>query len=155
MKKFIEFILLISAAITVLGSCDRYLDGYYDDRYYETNTDFLTLRNYSSDSTVWFIPEAGCKGDLPSELSEWQLISVYRVPPKSAVQLSFDSNDNYETPVETYGINDMMTIYVFKEKVWDKYGWGDIVAGQMWCGKCRLSVEEAVALHGIVTYPMR
>ena len=155
MKRYIFAIMLAALTVTGISSCDRYYDGYYDDRYYETNTQFLTLRNYSSEATVWFIPEAACNGELPAEISEWQAISVYTVPPQSAVQLSFDSEDNYVTPVETYGVDDRMTIYVFKEYVWNNCGWDDIVSGSMWCGKCSLSVADARKLNGIVTYPMR
>lgn len=155
MRKYISSILCTVLALAAAVSCDRYYDGYYDDPYYDTNTYFLTLRNYSSEATVWFIPDAECAGELPQELSEWQKISVYEVQPQSAVQLSFDSEDNYVTPVETYGIGDRMTIYVFKKNVWDNTEWSEIVAGSKWCGKCSLSVEDARKLKGIVTYPMR
>ncbi|MBP9986961.1 MAG: hypothetical protein KBT44_03435 [Bacteroidales bacterium] len=155
MKRHIGYIFLIALAVAGLSSCDRYYDGYYDDLYYETNTVFLTLRNYSSEATVWFIPDVKCDGELPSELSEWQKIAVYAVEPKSAVQLTFDSSDDYVTPVETYGVNDRMAIYVFKKEVWDSHDWPELVTGKMWCGRCSLSVEEARELHSIVTYPMR
>lgn len=155
MKRHIGYLLLTVLAIAILDSCDRYYNGYYDDPFYETNTMFLTLRNYSSDATVWFIPDASCSGELPSELSEWQTIAIYELEPKSAVQLTFDSGDDYVTPVETYGVNDSMSIYVFKKDVWESHGWPELVSGKMWCGRCSLSVEEARKLHGIVTYPMR
>lgn len=151
MKRYIALIAMI-AGLTC--SCDKYYDR-YDPKYYESSTDFLTLRNYSSDATVWFIPAKENSKVLPDELSEWQKISIFEVSGKSAVTLSFDSKDNYVTPVETYGIKDTMAIYVFKKDVWNKNEWKELVRGQKWCGKCVLSVEDALKLQKVITYPMR
>lgn len=155
MRRFFFNIMVTALVFMVLSSCDRYYDGYYDDIHHSTSTGFLNLKNYSSEATVWFIPDAETAGNLPSELSEWQKIDVYEVAPQSSVCLTFDSEDNYVTPVETYGIGDRMEIYVFKKDVWDNYGWAEIVAGRMWCGRFSLSVEEARELNGTVTYPTR
>lgn len=155
MKAYIYNLLVFALVIVTLGSCKGYDKGYYDEKYYETNVNFLTLRNYSSDATVWFVPDVEYAENLPSELSEWQRIAIYDVDAHSSGYITFDSNDNYVTPVETYGVGDKMVIYVFKKDVWEKYEWPEIVAGKMWCGKCSLSVEDARELNGIITYPMR
>lgn len=154
MKKSIIITMLAAA---VLCACDKnyYREGYYDDKYYQSSKEVLTLRNFSSDETVWFVPEQRYAESLPMELSEWDKISVCQVGPHSSYTLDFDSKDNYVTPIETYGPGDRMSIYVFKKSVWEKYSWQEIVEGRMWCGHCTLSVDEAVKLDGIVTYPMR
>lgn len=157
MKKTI-YLIMAAAVALMAAACSKdysYDSGYYDDRYYETSKEVLTLRNFSSDTTVWFIPELECAENLPSELSEWQKIAVTQLLPHSSGTLTFDSNDSYVTPIETYGPDDNLSIYVFKKNVWDNYLWSDIVKDRMWCGHCTLSVEEAIALRGIVTYPMR
>ena len=154
MKRIYSIILAV-AALLVLSACDRYYDGYYDDEYYESSTNFLTLRNFSSDTTVWFIPEKAYAESLPAELSEWQRISIFELWPHSSEILSFDSGDNYETPLETYGVADRFTIYIFKKSVWESYTWQDIVNGKMWCGKCSLTVDDAVAQKRVVSYPIR
>lgn len=146
---------VLPAVVALVCGCDRYYDSEYDERYYETSKDFMTLRNFSSDTTVWFIPERDNAATLPSELSEWQSISVYEIGPHSAMILTFDSNDSYVTPVETYGVEDRMVIYVFKKKVWESNDWSALVSGKMWCGCVSYSVDEIVALNKIVTYPMR
>lgn len=150
-----RYIALIALAAALACSCDKYYEGYYDPEYYKSSKEFLTLRNYSSDATVWFIPAKENSETLPEELSEWQKISIYEINGQSACTLTFDSDDSYVTPVETYGPDDRMVIYVFKKDVWDKHGWAELVTGKMWSGKTSLSVEEAVKLKKIVTYPMR
>ncbi|MBP9987563.1 MAG: hypothetical protein KBT44_06555 [Bacteroidales bacterium] len=152
MKKHIAIIALIAA---LACSCDKYYDGYYDPEYYATSKDFLTLRNYSSDVTVWFIPAKENSETLPDELSEWQKISIYEINGQSARTLTFDSEDNYVTPVETYGIDDEMVIYVFKKEIWDAYEWKDLVKGKKWSGKCSLSVKDALESKSVITYPIR
>lgn len=152
MKRNIAIIALVAA---LACSCDKYYDGYYDPEYYKTSKEFLTLRNFSNDATVWFIPAKENSEVLPDELSEWQKISIYEINGQSALTLTFDSDDNYVTPVETYGINDKIVIYVFKKEVWDACSWEDLVKGKKWSGKCTLSVEEALASRQVVTYPMR
>ena len=141
--------------LAAVCGCDKYYDGYYDDLYYETSKDVLTFRNFSNDTTVWFIPDSEHSGNLPEELSEWQKISIWELNPHSACTISFDSNDSYETPVETYGVNDRMVIYVFKKSVWESHSWNELVNGRMWSGKVAYSVDDVLKLNRIVTYPMR
>lgn len=155
MKKNILIFVSVIAAAFLASSCDRYYDKYYDPSYYETSNDFMTLRNYSSEATVWFIPAKENSGTLPSELSEWQKISIYEIDAHSAMTLKFDSLDSYVTPVETYAPTDRMVIYVFPKKVWDSHTWAELVSGEMWTGKGSYSVDEMVQLNKIVTYPMR
>jgi len=155
MKNNIISTIFLAFVAMAAVSCDKYYDGYYDPAYYETSTNFMTLRNYSSEATVWFIPARENSETLPSELSEWQKISIYELGAKSSMTLSFDSDDSYVTPVETYSPTDKMVIYVFPKTVWDSHTWAELVAGKMWTGKCSYSVDEMVALKKIVTYPMR
>ena len=54
-----RYIALIALAAALACSCSKYYDGYYDPEYYKSSKEFLTLRNYSSDATVWFIPANG------------------------------------------------------------------------------------------------
>lgn len=154
MKKIIIYISVLAAAVLAV-SCNKYNDGYYDPAYYKTSREFLTLRNFSSEATVWFIPAKENSVTLPAELTEWQKISVYEIDAKSSYTLTFDSDDSYVTPVETYSTTDKMVIYVFPKKVWDAHTWSELVAGQMWTGKGSYTVDEMVALKKIVTYPMR
>lgn len=155
MKKNILISLSVIVAAFLASSCDRYYDGYYDPAYYETSNEFITLRNYSSEATVWFIPEKENSEILPSELSEWQKISVYEIDAHSAVTLTFDSDDGCVTPVETYAPTDRMVIYVFLKKVWDSHEWAELVSGEMWTGKYSYSVDEMLQLKKIVTYPTK
>ncbi|MBQ0077138.1 MAG: hypothetical protein KBS55_00685 [Bacteroidales bacterium] len=155
MKRYIKLFVCAAAAVLAFASCSRDYEGYYDNAYYEKTKNFLTLRNYSSDATVWYIPDVDHADVLPTELTEWQKIAIYSVDAHSSGSLTFDSSDNYETPVETYGVDDELVIYVFKKDVWNSHSWSELVAGQMWCGKCTLSVEDALKSNGIVTYPMR
>ncbi|MGN1226917.1 MAG: hypothetical protein ACI4TL_06755 [Candidatus Cryptobacteroides sp.] len=123
---------------------------------YEHNQGFMLLRNYSSDDTVWFIPDKDHAENLPTEsLTEWQKISVFTVPAHSSYELYYDSQDNYITPVETYGVEDRMVFYVFKKEIWDSKSWQELVEGQLWSGNCSLSVEEARAQNCTLTYPMQ
>jgi len=155
MKQNIIILALMGIIAFVAVSCNKSYDGYYDKEYYETSTEFLTLRNFSSDSTVWFIPERDCADNLPESLSEWQKISIFELAPHSSYVLSFDSNDSYVTPVETYEVNDRIAIYVFKRSVWQSHSWAELVSGKMWSGYCRYSVDEMIELRQIVTYPMK
>lgn len=150
-------IIIALSAIALLCSCnkDYYDEGYYDDKYYKSSKEVLILRNFSSDTTVWFVPEKDHATSLPAELSEWQKISICEVQPHSSYSLTFDSNDSYVTPVETYGPSDSLQIYVFKKSVWDSHSWEELVSGKMWSGYCSLSVKDAIDLDGIVTYPMK
>lgn len=151
----INSIILVAVVLSALCACDRYYDGYYDDICVPAPDAFLTFRNLSSDSTVWFVPEKACAEALPEELSEWQKISIFELEPHSEQVLFLDSNDDYETPVETYGMDDRFTIYIFKKSVWNSYSWQDLVSGKMWSGKCSLTVDEALAMKATVTYPLR
>lgn len=154
----IHFILVAVAALLLLPGCNKDYMKDYDERepFKENKRTFLILRNYSSDDTVWFIPDKAFSVALPAApLDEWHKISVFEVKAHSSYELTFDSTDNYVTPVETYGPDDRMLFYVFKKDVWDSNEFPDLVSGQMWSGKCSLSVEEARELNGFVTYPMR
>ena len=145
--------ILAAAALAALCSCNKYYDGYFDG-YYETTGDFLILKNYSDEPTVWLIPEKSCAEVLPEELSEWQRTSLYEVAARSSETLSFDSDDHYTTPPETYAMDDNMVIYVFKKSVWDSNTWKEIVRGKMWAQKYSLSVSDALSLDRAVSYPV-
>lgn len=153
-----KYIVLLAAALLTLSSCHK---GGYDSMGdseippYETNQGFLLLRNYSSDDTVWFIPDKEHADNLPADaLSEWQKISVFTIAAHNSYELTYDSNDNYLTPLETYGVDDKMTFYVFKKKVWDAHTWSELVSKQLWESKCSLSVEDAIKQNRTLTYPM-
>ena len=150
-RNILAFVLVSVLAV----SCDWYYDGFDEYRYYDNTTQFLTLRNYSSEATVWFIPSKENSENLPSELSEWQKISIYDVDSRSSMSLDFDSDDNYVTPVETYSPTDRMVIYVFLKSVWDSHTWAELVNGQLWSAKVSYSVEEIVAQNKTVTYPIQ
>lgn len=156
MNRIYSIITVLAAALLISG-CNKYYDGIEDseNKYVEHNSRFLILRNYSSDDTVWFIPDKDCATTLPAVLDEWHKISVFEVEAHSSYDLTFDSTDNYVTPVETYGVNDKMVFYVFKKSVWEANDWATLVSGKMWSGKCELSVDDARALNGFVTYPMK
>ena len=145
---------LLVAALSAC-SADKYTEGYYDSKYYESSTSYLTLRNFSSDTTFWFIPEKEYALSLPEELSEWQKISIYEVAPHSSYILTFDSSDSYVTPEETYGPEDSMAIYVFSADAWKHNSWQELVRGSLWTCSGLYSVEDILSLDGIVTYPMR
>lgn len=156
MKKFASYFILTAFMLAAVAACDRYSDGYgYDPSYYRTSSEYMTLRNFSSDTTVWFVPEKQYADALPDSLTEWQRISVYRIAPHSSFILTYDSSDSYVTPEETYGPEDSFTIYVFKSRDWNMYPWKTLVSGQKWVGKVSMTVEEAAGLNNIVTYPMR
>lgn len=150
-------IIALIAAGFLFGACSSAFDydrGNYDDSYYETNSEVLTIRNFSSDATVWFIPDRDHAEVLPDELSEWQKISVFEVEPHSSYPILFDSNDFYVTPIETYGPEDTLIVYVFKKDVWNGYSWKELVEGRLWSCKAGYSVQDAVSSSGIITYPM-
>ena len=155
MKKILT---LFAAAVLALSSCNKGdFDSIIGDEIppYETNHGFMLLRNYSSDDTVWYIPDKEHADNLPTDkLTEWQQISIYTVEAHQSYELTYDSNDNYITPLETYGVDDEMTFYIFKKYVWDTHSWSELVAGKLWECKCTLSVEEALAQNRTLTYPM-
>lgn len=156
MKNSISHIFAALSLIALFSACSKSdYDMMETEPFHEYSTRFLVLRNYSSDDTVWFIPDKDSAASLPSELSEWQKIAIYSIPAHGKLDLTFDSTDNYVTPVETYGVNDKIVIYVFKKSVWDSNVWSALVSGKLWSGKCELSVEDARELNGFVTYPMR
>lgn len=149
-------LLVMIAVVLGLGACSHdYEAGYYDDTYYETNDVVLTARNFSSDATVWFIPDRDHADSLPDELSEWLKISVYRIDAHSSYSIMFDSNDGYLTPIETYGKDDTLAVYVFKKEIWDSHSWNELASGELWSCKARYSVADALSTGGIITYPMR
>lgn len=154
-----KIFVILAAAIFTLSSCNK--DGYVsigegERPPYEDNYGFLLLRNYSSEDTVWFIPDKEHADALPeNELSEWQKISIFHIEAHSSMELTYDSSDNYTTPLETYGVEDRMTFYVFKKSVWGSHSWSELVSGQLWTCKYSLSVEEALAQNRTVTYPMQ
>ena len=153
MKKTIFAALLLCLVACNKGSYDSIGEDCVPP--YEQNQGFLLLRNYSSEDTVWYIPDREHSENLPADaLSEWQKISVFVVPAQSSVELTYDSNDNYLTPVETYGVEDNMVFYVFKKTVWDSNDWKALVSNKLWSGKCSLSVQQALAQSRTVTYPM-
>lgn len=153
MAKHLIRIVVLALSLTVLSSCFQYNNGYFDIPLYEGNTDYLTLKNYSSESTIWLIPDAEHAGQLPSELSDWLKTDLYEIEPRMSRQLSFDSTDGYVTPAETYGIGDKMVIYVFKKEIWDNHGWEEIVEGSLWCNKYTLSVDDALNHNKTIIYP--
>lgn len=149
-------LLLIILSAVAFVSCNKdYSDGYYDPPYYEAAKSFITLRNFSSDNTVWFIPDKSCNGMLPAVLTEWQKIAIYEVAAHSSYSMTFDSNDNYVTPIESFGVNDRMTIYVFKKDVWDSHSWSELVNNQLWSSKGEYSAEDFITLNKVVTYPIQ
>lgn len=151
-----KLLVIMAAALLSLGSCSpAYDEGYYDEEYYKTNDVALTARNFSSDATVWFIPDKEHADSLPSVLSEWQKISVFHIDAHSSYTIMFDSNDDYLTPIDTYGKEDTLAVYVFKQDIWDSCSWNELVSGEMWSCKAKYSVADALATKGIITYPMR
>lgn len=150
-----RYILALAAALLAATSCDKAYEGSYPvSDPVENNVSFMMLRNFSSETTVWFIPDKACATSLPTVLSEWQLISVWEVKPNSKVSVTFDSNDGYVTPIETYGVDDKMAFYVFKKSVWDSNDWATLVKNKMWCGCCFLSASEVLEMNRMVTYPI-
>lgn len=142
--------------MVLICSCSAgYDSGYYDDDYYETNDVVLTARNFSSDATVWYIPDKTHADPLSDEMSEWQKISLFEIDTHSSYCIRFDSNDNYVTPIETYGIGDTLTLYIFKKDVWDSHSWQELVNDRLWSCKARYSVADAISAKGIITYPIQ
>lgn len=155
MKKILT---LFAAAVFALSSCDKEgFDSIGEETIppYETNKGFMLLRNYSSDDTVWYIPDKEHADNLPiDKLSEWQKISIFNIEAHQSYELTYDSNDNYLTPLETYGVNDKMVFYVFKKQVWEAHSWSELVTGRLWECRCELSVEDAIKQNRTLTYPM-
>ena len=152
------FILFAAVLVFALNSCNKQaFDSIGEGGVppYEQNQGFLLLRNYSSDDTVWFIPDKEHAANLPADaLSEWQKIAIYTIAAHQSFELTYDSDDNYITPLETYGVNDKMVFYVFKKKVWETHPWSELVSGKLWVCKCELSVEDAIKQNRTLTYPM-
>ena len=153
MKKTIFAALLLCLVACNKGSYDSIGEDCVPP--YEPNQCVQLRRNNSTEQTARYIPDREHSENLPADaLSEWQKISVFVVPAHSSVELTYDSNDNYLTPVETYGVEDNMVFYVFKKTVWDSNDWKALVSNKLWSGKCSLSVQQALAQSRTVTYPM-
>lgn len=149
-------IFAVLTALVLICSCSAdYDSGYYDDNYYETNDVVLTARNFSSDATVWYIPDKPHADPLSDEMSEWQKISLFEIDAHSSYSIRFDSKDNYVTPIETYGMGDTLTLYIFKKDVWDSHSWQELVHDGLWSCKARYSVADAISAKGIITYPIQ
>ena len=152
---------ILSLAVTALLSCVLYSGcwkydcGYYEETYIPTEDVFATLKNYSSEDTVWYIPDKEHSEELPQTLSDWQKISVYEIPARSSENLYFDSTDNYTTPLETYGTADAMVFYVFRKSDWDSHSWEELLNGQMWAGRCSLTVTQMLDSDQTVSYPFQ
>ena len=149
-KSIIPFIVIASALV----SCSKYVDGYIDYNYgSSTEGSFVTLNNYSSDATVWYIPDLEHASALPETLTEWQKTSVYEVDAHSSFTVWFDSTDGYVTPEETYGVSDTMPFYVFKKSDWDAFTWQELVQDQMWAGVRNFTVQQMIDADSNVIFP--
>ena len=158
MKKNTFFAIISSIVLgALLPGCDPYgYDSYTDPYSYDTSSDVLSLRNFSSDTTVWYIPDReSALGTLPAELSEWQKIAIFEILPHSTYYLSFDSGDNYVTPLETYQTTDALSIYVFKKADWRTHTWEELIQNELWCYFGTYTVEQAVAANCTITYPIQ
>ena len=145
--------LLLLPVLLLATGCDKYNVGNTSYDYIQTSSSFATLNNYSSRATVWYIPEKQYADSFPETLSEWQKIDVYEIEARSSHTLTFDSDDNYVTPIETYGASDSMVFYVFFKSDWDSFSWKELCEGKMWAGKCTLTAEQLVKASRTVTYP--
>ena len=152
MKKTIFALILATLAAT---ACSKYYDDYSWWNYDYSDASFATLCNYSSEATVWFIPEKKYADNLPEELTEWHKISVYEIAPRESLTLTFDSDDDYVTPIETYGTGDSMVFYVFHKSDWDTHSWKELREGRMWTGWCSLSVSQMLEKNSKLTYPFQ
>ena len=148
-----KIIITLMAAMSLL-SCAKYYDTSWVS-YWDSADFFVTLKNYSSDDLIFFIPEKQYAENLPLQLSDWQKISVYEVKANSSISIEFDSDDNYETPIETYGVDDKMFFYIFKQSVWDSNSWEDLVNGKKWVACNSYSVEKIIALKRTISYPIK
>ena len=147
---FAALLLLVLSA-----GCSKYYVGYYEETEVPTEGTFATLRNHSSEDTVWYIPDKDHAGSFPEALSDWQKIALYEIPARSSCSLCFDSEDDYITPVETYGISDAMVFYVFRKSDWDSHSWKELYEGRMWAGIRTLTVSQMLDAGKVVNFPFQ